>query len=84
MSKADGSIVHAGYRNPSNNNRHLNAISRRDPATKSSVLNILINRTNNVSYENSWKEEQQNLKSTLCSNGYSRREIIRAFKKQLS
>ncbi|XP_054290083.1 uncharacterized protein LOC129005267 [Macrosteles quadrilineatus] len=80
--KENGTIGHAVYRKPTHTNRYLNAQSHHHPAQKNGILNTLINRAIRISDMENRISEEKVITSALLSNGYSKKDIKRAFKRQ--
>ena len=75
----DGKLKHTVYRKPTHTNRYLNARSHHPPQQLQGVLRTLVHRAEKVADPEHRKQEEDILKQAFLENGYSKKQIYRAF-----
>ena len=81
MKKLYGSLAHQVYRKKTHTDKYLHAESHHHPSQKIGILHTLAKRVVRVSDEDHLNEELQHLSKILQENGYTKKDINRAFKK---
>ena len=73
--KAEGSLCHKFYQNPTHTNLYLNAGSHHHSSNTQAILSMLVQTAKTLCDKESLQDELKFLKTTFRENGYSIKQI---------
>ena len=81
--KEDGSLAHQVYQKKTHTDKYVHASSHHPLSQKLGILHILATRAVRTYNKEHLEDELSHLSKTLLDNGYERRDIIRAFRREM-